>query len=83
MKSTISSKFGRSSEKAKYSIDVKYVGEFSDREEATNAFSRAMSKIPPDRVLPADLDGSKVRFIPFLPASLPPPFLSLRGLLKG
>ena len=60
MKSTISSKFGRSTEKAKYSIDVKYIGEFTNRDEASAAFSRAMSNIPSNQVLPADMDGSKV-----------------------
>jgi hypothetical protein len=59
MKSTVSGKFGRSSEKAKYSTDVKYVGEFTNRDDAQAAFSAAMSRIEPNKLLPADTDGFK------------------------
>ena len=40
MKSTISSKFGRGVEKAKYSIDVKYIGEFTNRDDITLRFQQ-------------------------------------------
>ncbi len=60
MTSTVSSKFGRSSEKAKYSIDIQYVGEYDTREEACYAFTKAYSEIPPDKLLADDSDGAKI-----------------------
>ena len=51
MESTISSKFGRGVEKAKYATDVQYIGEYSTREAASDAFSKAMSGVAPEAVL--------------------------------
>eukprot|EP00605_Chrysophyceae_sp_TOSAG23-4_P001865 GSChrysophyteH1.ASY1.ANO1.2057.1 assembled CDS len=59
MVSTVSSKFGRSIEKAKYATDIKYVGEYSTREEALEAFHKAMSEIDPNKILPEDMSGAK------------------------
>jgi len=47
MTSTVSSKFGREEEKAKYATNIRYVGEYKTRDEAAAAFSMALASVEP------------------------------------